>query len=284
MSRFHSSPNKYVDQIVLKVKNLEASIEFYSKILGFKHIEKNGRKATISANGKDPLIILEQPRKVKDKELRRTGLYHFALLLPNRKELGKFFKYIKDIGYSLMGASHHGISEAIYLQDIDDNGIEIYADTPVNRWKWKDDSLEMITTRLDLQSLLDEGKDEDWEAMPEETIIGHIHLHVSDLEEAESFYVDGLGFDIVNKIPNQATFTSTGGYHHHIAFNIWNGKGIPAPDEDSVGLKYFRIKFPDEESRKATIDKLKELGYEVKVEADNIITFDPSHNKIHLVL
>lgn len=270
--------------ISLKVKDIDASIEFYSKILGFKHINRKERKALVSANGVDPLIVLEQPENVKPKEMRRTGLYHFALLLPNRKELGKFLNHIMNIRYPLMGASHHGISEAIYLQDIDDNGIEIYTDTPINKWKWIDDSLEMITTRLDLQSLIDEGKDENWEGMPKETIIGHIHLHVSDLDEAERFYVDGLGFNIVNKIPKQATFTSTGAYHHHIAFNIWNGKGIPAPDENSVGMKYYQIKFPDQGTRIKTINRLEELGYEVTNENDTFITSDPSNNKIHLVL
>lgn len=284
MSTFHRSPNKYVNQIVLKVKNLDASIEFYEKIMGFKTLDKEKRKVSLSADGVNPLIILERPENVMSKEIKRTGLYHLALLLPNRKELGKFLKHIKDIEYPLMGASYHGISEAIYLQDIDQNGIEVYADTPTGTWKWENDLLKMPTKRLDLQSLMEEAKDERWQSMPSEAIIGHIHLHVSNLEESEKFYVDGLGFRVITKIPRQATFVSTGDYHHHIAFNIWNGIGIPPPSKDSVGIKYFTIKLPNEKERDYTIDNLIKLGYEVKFEYNNIITFDPSKNEIHLII
>ncbi len=117
----------------------------------------------------------------------------------------------------------------------------------------------MYTIRLDLDSLMEEGKGEKWQGIPKNTIIGHIHLHVSNLEESEKFYIDGLGFQVVTRIPGQATFISTGGYHHHIAFNIWNGKGISSPDENSVGMKYFEIKFPNEDSRDKTIDNLKKF-------------------------
>ena len=217
--------------------------------MGFKTIEKEEKKVSLTADGVNPLIILEQPENVMSKEIKRTGLYHFALLLPNRKELGKFLKHIKDTEYPLMGASYHGISEAIYLQDIDQNGIEVYADTPTGTWKWENDLLKMPTKRLDLQSLMEEAKDERWQGMPSEAIIGHIHLHVSNLEESEKFYVDGLGFRVITKIPRQATFVSTGDYHHHIAFNIWNGMGILSPSKDSVGMKYFTIKLPNEKER-----------------------------------
>ena len=284
MSKFHKSPNIYVNQIALKVNNLDASIEFYEKIMGFRTINRIEKKATLSVDGITPIIMLEQPENIKPRQLRRTGLYHFAILLPSRKDLGVFLNHIKDVGYPLMGASHHGVSEAIYLQDIDDNGIEVYADTPINKWKWENDTLEMYTIRLDLDSLMEEGKYEKWQGIPKNTIIGHIHLHVSNLEESEKFYIDGLGFQVVTRIPGQATFISTGGYHHHIAFNIWNGKGISSPDENSVGMKYFEIKFPNEESRDKTINNLKNLGYEIKNEDKTIVTLDPSNNKIHLVL
>ncbi|NLW22861.1 MAG: VOC family protein [Tissierellia bacterium] len=284
MSKFHESPNKYVNHVVLKVSNIEKSIEFYENILGFKSINRENKKVEISADGINPILTLEEPENVKPKELRRTGLYHFALLMPSRKELGKILKHIRDLNYPLIGASHHGISEAIYLQDIDDNGIEIYADTPVSSWQWRDDQLDMPTRRLDLESIIEEGKGEEFKSIHPKTIIGHIHLHVADLEEAERFYVDGLGFNVVSKIPRQAIFTSTGGYHHHIAFNVWNGIGIPAPSKDSVGMKYYSIKLPDEKERLKTVDNLVRLGYEVNSQAGNIITFDPSENEIHLVI
>lgn len=283
MSNFHRSPNVYPHHISLKIMDLDRALEFYLKIMGFNILEKSEKRAILTADGLTPLITLEQPEDMKRKELRKTGLYHYALLLPSRKDLGKFLKHIRDTGYPILGASYHGISEAIYLQDVDDIGIEIYADTPVSTWKWENNFLEMTTKALDLKSILAEAGNEAWEGIPKETIMGHIHLHVRDLDEAEKFYVEGLGFDIVTKVPNQATFISTGGYHHHIAFNIWNGKNIPAPSENSVGMKYFTLKM-DEEARGDIVNRLKSLGYEGKFENGDFIVRDPSQNEIHLVV
>jgi len=132
MSNFHKSPNTYPTHIALKITDLDKSLKFYQKIMGFNILEKNKKSAILTADGINPLITLEEPENIKRKELRRTGLYHYAVLLPSRKDLGKFIKHIMNTGYPIIGASHHGISEAIYLQDIDDNGIEVYADTPVS--------------------------------------------------------------------------------------------------------------------------------------------------------
>lgn len=284
MSIFHKSPNKYVTEIALKIENLDHALKFYRDIMGFKVLNLDKDKATLTADGINPIITLEQPQDVKPKELRRTGLYHYALLLPNKKELGKLIKHLREIKYPLVGAAHHGVSQAIYLQDLDDNGIEVYVDTPYTTWSWNKDTVDMVTEPLNLNKLIEEAKDEDWIEMPKETIIGHIHLHVSNLEEAERFYVEGLGFDVVARMPKQATFTSTGRYHHHIAFNIWNGTNIPAPSKNSIGMKYFSIKFPDEKSRQETVGNLIKLGYDIKQQGRIFITEDPSHNEIHLIV
>lgn len=284
MSKFHRSPNKYVTQVALKIEDLNRSLKFYKEVMGFKVLHLEDRKAILTADGINPIVTLEQPEDVKPKELRRTGLYHFALLLPNRKELGRFIKHLKETNYPIIGASHHGVSEALYLQDVDDNGIEVYADTPYTTWQWDGNTVNMVTKPLYLRELMEEAKDEVWDGIPEETIIGHIHLHVSNLEEAEKFYVDGLGFNVVARMPKQATFTSTGNYHHHIAFNVWNGIGAPPPSKNSVGMKYFTIKLPDEKTRKDTVDNLTRLGYEVKFEDGSYITEDPSENEIHLII
>ena len=284
MSNFHGSPNKYVTEIALKIEDLDHSLKFYKDIMGFNILHQDDNKAILSADGINPIITLEQPEGIKPKELRRTGLYHYALLLPNRKELGKLIKHLKETGYPLVGAAHHGVSQAIYLQDVDDNGIEVYVDTPYTSWKWDNNTVNMVTKPLNLKELMEEAKEENWEGIPKETIIGHIHLHVSNLEEAERFYVEGLGFDVVARMPGQATFTSSGRYHHHIAFNVWNGTNIPAPSENSVGMKYFTIKFPDEKARQETVNNLIKLGYNVKEQASMFIINDPSQNEIHLII
>ena len=284
MSNFHTNPNTFPTHVALRIMNFNKSLEFYQNIMGFKVLEKSEKSAILTADGINPLISLEEPANIKKKELRKTGLYHFAILLPSRKDLGKFIKHLMKTGYPIIGASHHGVSEAIYLQDIDDNGIEVYADTPVSNWKWENNFIDMYTKALDIKSIVAESSDEVWEEIPRETILGHIHLHVRDLDEAERFYVEGLGFDVVSKIPNQATFISTGGYHHHIAFNIWNGKNIPPASENSVGMKYFTLKLPDQKSRHDVIDRLSSLGYEVKFENEDFVTKDPSKNEIHLVI
>lgn len=284
MSKFHKSPNKYVNHIALKVENLKRSLEFYQQIMGLKIIKKEDNKAILSANGIEPILTIEQPENVIPKELRRTGLYHFALLLPNRKELGKLLKNILDKEYPIIGAANHMVSEAIYLQDIDDNGIEIYADTSPSTWEWHNGLVKMDTKPLNIKDIINEAGKDLWKGISEDTIIGHIHLHVSNLQEAERFYVDGLGFNIVSRMSNHATFTSTGGYHHHIAFNIWNGIGAKSPSENSVGLKYFTLKLPDQKAILDTIDKLNKLEYDVKVKDGNFITKDPSGNNLYLVI
>mgnify|MGYP000892150209 CR=1 FL=1 len=284
MSKFHKSPNRYVTEIALKVEDLNRSLKFYKEVMGFKILLLEDRKAILTADEINPIVTIEQPEDIKPKEFRRTGLYHYALLLPNRKELGKFIKHLKEVDYPIIGASHHGVSEALYLEDVDDNGIEVYADTPYTTWQWKGNTVDMVTKPLYLKELMEKAKDEVWDEISKETIIGHIHLHVSSLEEAERFYVDGLGFNVVARMPGQATFTSTGNYHHHIAFNVWNGIGAPPPSKNSVGMKYFTVKFPDEKTRQDTIDNLIKLGYEVKFENGNHIAKDPSENEIHLII
>ncbi|TAH60905.1 MAG: VOC family protein [Gottschalkiaceae bacterium] len=281
MSKFHMRPNIYVTEIVLKVGDIRSSIEFYKNIMGFRVLEGSAEGVKLTANGSTPIITLVSPKDAIPMIPKRTGLYHFAILLPNRLQLGLFLKHIRNQGYPLTGASHHGVSEAIYLKDPSGNGIEVYADTPEESWKWKNENINMVTERLDHIGLIKATGDENWEGVPTETIIGHIHLHVRDLDEAEKFY-NALGFNLVQSIENQAYFVSTGGYHHHIGFNIWNGKGAEPLPENSVGMKYFTIEYPNEDSRELALKKLKGLDTELLEDGDEIFVYDPSHNLIQL--
>jgi catechol 2,3-dioxygenase len=282
MMKFHRHPNTFVGQVDLKVANLERSLEFYQKVIGFQVLERSERKAVLTANGTTPLLTIEQPENVLPKQPRTTGLYHFALLLPTRNDLARILRHFIQIRYPLQGASDHLVSEALYLADPDGNGIEIYSDRPSSAWNWENGEVEMATVPLDAENLLAEGEGEPWTGLPSDTLMGHIHLHVSELQKTEEFYTKGLGFHIVNRYGSQALFISTGGYHHHIGLNTWNGVGAPAPSENSVGLKRFTLVLPNEETRRKVIEQLQKINAWVKEENDIVLTKDPSDNMIEL--
>ncbi|AOV08031.1 VOC family protein [Sporosarcina ureilytica] len=281
MERFHSKPNTFVGQVNINVTNLESALTFYQEIIGFQVLEQTARKAVLTTDGQTGLLILEQPVNVIPKEGRSSGLYHFALLLPTRADLSIFLRHLLKTGYKF-GASDHKVSEAIYITDPDGNGIEIYRDRPSSEWTWSNGKVTMMTDPLDGDSLLEEST-ADWNGLPADTIMGHIHLHVSDLQKAEEFYKNALGFSIVSHYP-QASFTSTGGYHHHIALNTWQGVGVPAPKQNSVGLNWYTLVFPSEEVRGQVIEQLQKIGAPVLAENDVFMTEDPSGNKIRLCL
>ncbi|WML48324.1 VOC family protein [Neobacillus sp. PS3-34] len=280
---FHGKPNTFVSQVDLKVSNLERSLIFYQNVVGFKILEQTATTAKLTADGKTPMLTLEQPARAVSKQRNTTGLYHFAILLPQRSDLGRVLEHLIQLNYPL-GAADHYVSEALYLQDPDDNGIEIYWDRPASTWDWKNGEVAMATEQLDARSILAEGKGMQWNGLPEGTIIGHIHLHVSDLNNTEEFYVKGLGFNVVNHFGNQALFISTGNYHHHIGLNTWAGEGAPAPSENSVGLNWFSIVLPSEDARKNVINELVGMGASVKEEDGVFITADPSGNRIQLLV
>ena len=281
MEKFHQEPNIFVGEVNIKVKNLDHSLDFYQNIMGFQVLEKAGRKAVLTTDGKTALVTLEQPEGVVAKIARTSGLYHFAILLPSRADLSVFLRHMVQTGYPL-GAADHYVSEALYLNDPDGNGIEVYRDRPSAEWNWNNGLVEMATEELDGNGILAES-DAEWSGLPAGTVMGHIHLHVSNLKKAEEFYTKGLGFEIVSYYP-QAAFLSTGRYHHHIAINTWQGEGAATPPKNSVGLNWYSLVFPDEAARENAIKQLKQLGAQISEEADFFVTEDPSGNQIRLVL
>jgi len=281
MENFHQKPSIYVGEVNIKVKNLDNAVIFYQNIMGFQVLEQTEGKAVLTTDGKTPLLTLEQPADVIPKEGKMSGLYHFAILLPSRADLSVFLRHLLQTGYPL-GAADHYVSEALYLNDPDGNGIEVYRDRPSFEWTWKNNLVEMATEQLDAEGILAES-DAEWNGLPSGTVMGHIHLHVGDLQKAEEFYTKGLGFDVVSYYP-QAAFLSTGGYHHHIAINTWQGVGAPTPPKNSVGLNWYTLVFPNETERENVIKQLKQLGAPVKKETDFYVTSDPSGNQIRLVV
>ncbi|SER93453.1 catechol 2,3-dioxygenase [Gracilibacillus ureilyticus] len=281
---FHRKPITFVSQVNLKVKNIKRSVKFYKEIIGLKVLEETERKAQLSADGKKVLLSIEQPSDVITKQNRTVGLFHFALLLPNRSDLGEFLKHILQVEYPLQGGADHLVSEALYLSDPDGNGIEIYCDRNPSEWVWKRNEVVMPSEELDVNDLLENIEGKEWSGLPVGTIVGHIHLHVSELKKNQEFYIKGLGFEVVSRYDNHAIFMSEGKYHHHVALNIWNGIGAPQPPINSVGLESFSLMIASEEKRNKIVTQLKNIGAFVKEEHGSIITADPSGNRIRLII
>jgi catechol-2,3-dioxygenase/predicted esterase len=254
-SNFHLPAETHIANVHLQVSSLERALHFYRDLLGFKEIHCDNESAILSATGNQPAHILLTARvDAKPKPPHTTGLYHVAIRFPNRRELAKVFRRLLKQEWPFQGFSDHGVSEALYLADPDGNGVELYADRPREQWNWQSRAVTMFTKPLDVENLLSEAdeNDEHYQIHPQ-TDIGHVHLHVSDLKKAETFYHDLLGLEVTQRSYPGALFLSAGGYHHHVGLNIWAGQGAPPPPSDAVGLLSFSITIPDQQ----TIDTLK---------------------------
>ncbi len=272
-----------IGYVELQVSDLDQSVTFYKELIGFQELERDDKTVTLTTDGTVPQLLLREEESFVERPFRSTGLYHFAILVPTREDLALSLVRLAEAGYQIQGASDHQYSEAVYLADPDNNGIEIYVDREPDQWE-RDGKGGYIggTAPLDIENLFGEIKENTWDGLPSGTRIGHMHLQVSDIEESEKFYVDILGLDIVAK-DNHMLFVSKDAYHHHIGMNIWSGKGLPAPPENALGLKYFTLHFTEEEyfSAKENLDK---LGYNYREDNLEISVQDPSGNNIKIVL
>jgi len=280
---FHQKPITHVGHVKIKVSNLERSLKFYQEIIGFQILEKTETTAKLTTDGKSSILSLEQPKIVTPKMGRTTGLYHFAILLPTPTDLAHFTIHLVENNIRF-GASDHYVSEALYLDDPDGNGIEVYHDRDASNWDWNGNHVAMTTEPLNFDRLLSTSlvPGRVWDKLPHNTVMGHIHLHVADLRKTEEFYTKGLGFDVVLRYGPQALFVSDGKYHHHIGLNTWNGVGAPTPAESSVGLDYFTLIYDNTVKLSQVVENLKAIGATVSEENGYFVTKDPSENKIIL--
>lgn len=278
---FHNYPNTFASEVFLYVSNLQRSLDFYRQTLELRVLKKEQNIIVFTANGADPLVTIEQPDSIIPRRPRTAGLYHFALLLPSRTDLALILAHLLKEGYPLQGGADHAVSEAVYLADPDGNGIELYHDRPSEQWKWSNGKVFMTTEALD-DHILDELDGREWRGMPEQTIMGHIHLQVADLKASERFYCKGLGFDLVANFGDQADFISTGGYHHHIGLNTWRSKGVPLTEGEKAGMRDFTLVFTDPDNRDAAIERLKAMGAPVSDQNGRVVVSDPSNIKIVL--
>ena len=237
----------HIGQVSLTVRDLQRSLSFYRDILGFEESgsPKEGagsRTLSLGPKAGRTLIELHERTSAVAKPRRSSGLYHFAILVPSRAALGRSLRRLSDTRWPMSGAADHLVSEALYLDDPDGLGIEIYRDRPRDAWRVANGEPAMATDPLDLQSIYEEpGAETPWNGLEAGTVMGHVHLHVPHLDTAESFYCDRVGFDpVVRRYPG-ALFVSAGGYHHHLGLNTWVGVGAPPPPENAVGLRAFTI-------------------------------------------
>ena len=212
-------------------------------------------------------------------------MYHFAVLLPDRKSLARLLYHLAETKLGVQGAADHGVSEALYLADPDGNGIELYRDRRKNEWPVDDlGRLQMGTEALDIDDLVMELKGglEPYQGLPQKTTIGHVHLQVRNLAEAEQFYNGALGFKVMQRYESGAIFVSAGGYHHHIGLNTWAGEGAPPPPADATGLRWFEVVLPDSAALDGVLARLKAAGVTGEEQDGGVLVHDPSQNGILL--
>lgn len=278
--------NTVLGKLKLKVSNLERSIRFYKETIGFQVLSEEAGSAKLTVDGINEFLILEEvPNANVVPRRSASGLYHFAILVPTREQLGLSLRRLAESGIHI-GQGDHLVSEALYIADPDHNGIEIYCDRPRSEWrKDAEGNYIMASNPVDIEGLLKLAGDKPWTGLPAGTILGHIHLHVSELPASRVFYCDILGFDIVSDASKMmgALFIAAGGYHHHIGMNIWAGVGAPQPPADSTGLAYYTIALPFAAELDRILKKLANAGIPATHQEDHWQVKDPSGIEIRLV-
>jgi catechol 2,3-dioxygenase len=300
-STFEIHPSTKIGYVSLNVSDIQRSLEFYQSVLGFSKVRKKSSASdrVLLSSGETqssaPMLELVQVGQTDSNPVtpRRDGLYHFAILLPERKNLADVLLYLsgKQDQVQFDGLADHLVSEAIYIRDPDFNGVEIYSDRPRSEWKWngKDNNsdnsrLQMATLPLNTKDLLKECTDAGWTGMPTGTSIGHIHLHVSNLSNAMKFYHDILRLNLTTIYPG-AYFFAAGRYHHHIATNTWLGSNILHASSQSIGLNYFGIELPNIEEFDKTAKQLQQYNIVVQsssISSKAILMHDPNGIRIQV--
>ncbi len=278
-----------VGTVRLTVSDLARSQSFYERALGLEGVETDAGVVALYAHGAraagaEALVELYGDPSAPPLARRATGLFHLALLFPDRRALAFALARMAQNRYALDGASDHLVSEALYLSDPDGNGIELYRDRPREQWGYRDGQLQMATLPLDLDDLLGELRDATAiEAhAPAGTRMGHVHLQVADLASTEAFYAGLLGFDVVVRGYPGALFVSAGGYHHHLGLNTWNSAGASAPAPGSIGLRSYDVVLPDAAALDAVLERARAAGMTVAEAAEGALVRDPSGNGVLL--
>lgn len=275
-------PSLGLGPVSLRISDLARSIRFYTEVVGLRILRQQGRTVELTADGRHTLVQLHEVEALRPKG-RAAGLYHYAILLPDRESLGLALRNLIAHNISV-GQGDHLVSEALYINDPDGNGIEIYADRPRDSWK-RDANGEyvMATDPVDVEGLLALTDGLEWTGLPEGTVMGHVHFHVSDLAEARRFYCDILGFEVTAAYGGAALFVAAGGYHHHVGLNTWAGRGIPNTAPNQAGIEHYTIQLPSSEEIETVISRLRDSGHEAEQRDDAWYVLDPSDIWIRLM-
>ncbi|HEY0241169.1 MAG TPA: VOC family protein [Gemmatimonadaceae bacterium] len=279
---FRLPDSTHIDGVRLQVADVDRSVEYYQTVLGMQVLNRSDGHADLGAEADGrALVRLAEKRGARPVPRRgMLGLYHFAVLLPDRQSLGRFIAHLGEIG-AYAGMSDHLVSEAVYLTDPDGLGIEVYADRPASTWRLVDQQLEMATKPLDVASVTEAAGGRKWDGMPAGTKIGHVHFHVGDIDEAARFYHVGLGLDkIVWSYPG-ALFMSAGGYHHHVAVNTW-AAGAPKASDDDARLMDWELVVPDSDAVQAAAASVATAGFNVDRDGDVMVASDPWGIRVRL--
>lgn len=278
-----------VGRVSLRVADLDRIVDFYETVVGLETLSYGDDRAVLGA-GNEPLLVLQTEAGAEKRTRAETGLFHTAFRLPSRQALAAALERVQQHG-TLTGASDHLVSEALYLRDPEDNGVEIYWDRPRAEWSHDEESgrVEMETLALDLDDLRaangagdadgDDTDDADGDAgrvagrrAPDGTTIGHVHLEVSSLPRAQEFYVDGLGLRVRSAYDDEALFLAADDYHHHVGLNTWNARSEPPT---GLGLGWYELLVPDEATLAAVRERLVDAGISATEAADHLDLTDP---------
>lgn len=277
-------PDTTVGPVELTVADHDRSRRYYEQTIGLRVLEQAGSRMSLGVDGTELLVLVEEPGA--RPAVGHTGLFHFALLLPDRPSLARWLAHAGRDRVPLAGLSDHFVSEAIYLSDPDQHGIEIYADRPRQSWEGQVEA-GLTTFPLDVDALLAELDDpatEPFEGLPAGTTMGHVHLRVATIPETIAFYRDVLGFELMASLGLQAAFLAAGGYHHHFGANIWESSGATPPPPGTAALRQATIVLPDAAERDQVAGRVADAGQESEAGSDGIAVRDPSGNRLLLAV
>ncbi|MBS9719307.1 VOC family protein [Tianweitania sp. BSSL-BM11] len=268
-----SSAPLRIGTVSLRVNDLAGISHFYQTVLGLQLIDQSDGIVQLGAGNRAFLELVGDTAAPRSAPTE-AGLFHTAFLLPERADLGSWVYHLARNRFSFQGASDHAVSEALYLTDPEGNGIEVYVDRPSSQWPYHDGKLGMVTERLDLNNLMAAAQGREWQGAPAGSIIGHVHLQVGATAQADAFYADALGLDITARYPG-ASFFGSGGYHHHLAGNIWNSRNATRHTSGATGLRQVELLAADPATYDKTVAGLEAAGVALHPQTSGIRIEDP---------